>query len=141
MKLIQLVYVSSATVPFEKPELFELLAISRANNAKVDVTGLLLFKGGNFLQTLEGDEQVVNSLFVRVSKDPRHNGILTLLKNSIEKREFQDWSMAFRDLSDVDLAAFPGYSEFLNVTLTDQSLTKNPSKVNRLLSVFRTSMR
>lgn len=49
--------------------------------------------------------------------------------------------MAFKDLRDPDLLNVPGYSEFLNISLADQSLGKDSSKAKRLLAVFRTVMR
>lgn len=141
MKTIQLLYGSTATVPFGKPELLELLEKSRTNNAKLNVTGLLLFKDGQFMQVLEGDEPAVTSLYQRIAQDPRHTGSMVFLHRPIEQRDFADWSMAFRDLRDPDLAKVPGYSEFLNLSLADQSLAKDTSKARRLLAVFRTVVR
>ncbi len=54
-----LVYVSSAVRPFSRVDLDDLLATSRANNARVGITGMLLYKDGNFMQVLEGDEEAV----------------------------------------------------------------------------------
>lgn len=141
MKLIQLLYGSTATVSFGKPELLELLNKSRTNNAKVNVTGLLLFKDGQFMQVLEGDEPVVTSLYQRISQDPRHTGSMIFLQRPIEQRDFADWSMAFKDLRDPDLLNVSGYSEFLNHSLADQSLGRDASKAKRLLAVFRNAMR
>lgn len=141
MKTIQLLYGSTATVPFGKPELLELLNKSRTNNAKINVTGLLLFKDGQFMQVLEGDEPAVTSLYERIARDPRHTGSMVFLNRPIEQRDFPDWSMAFKDLRDPDLLKTPGYSEFLNVSLADPTLGKDTSKAKRLLTVFRTVMR
>lgn len=141
MKTIQLLYGSTATVSFGKPELLELLNKSRTNNTKVDVTGLLLFKDGQFMQVLEGDEPVVTSLYQRIAQDPRHTGSMVFLQRPIEQRDFPNWSMAFKDLRDPDLLKVPGYSEFLNVSLADSSIGKDASKAKRLLAVFRTAMR
>ena len=141
MKTIQLLYGSTATVPFGKPELLELLDKCRNNNAKLNVTGLLLFKDGQFMQVLEGDEPVVTSLYQRIAQDPRHTGSMVFLQRVVEQRDFADWSMAFRDLRDPDLLKVPGYSEFLNLSLADQSLVKDTSKARRLLAVFRTVVR
>ena len=52
----QLVYVSAATHAFTKSELLELLNKARANNQRLGITGLLLFKDGDFIQLLEGDK-------------------------------------------------------------------------------------
>ncbi|MBK7998996.1 MAG: BLUF domain-containing protein [Verrucomicrobia bacterium] len=141
MKTFQLLYGSTATAPFGKPELLELLNKSRANNERVNVTGLLLFKDGQFMQVLEGEEPVVTSLYQRISQDPRHTGSMVFLQRAIEQRDFPDWSMAFKDLRDPELLDMPGYSEFLNVSLADPSIGKDASKAKRLLSVFRTAMR
>ncbi len=141
MNTIQLLYGSSATVPFGKPELLELLNKSRNNNAKVNVTGLLLYKDGQFMQVLEGDEPAVTSLYQRISRDPRHTGSMVFLQHPIEQRDFPDWSMAFKDMRDPDLLKVPGYSEFLNVSLADKSLGKDAPKAKRMLAVFRTAMR
>lgn len=47
--LFQLVYVSSATVLSTSEQLCELLQGSHRRNAQAGVTGLLLYKGGNFM--------------------------------------------------------------------------------------------
>ena len=100
MALTQIVYVSSAKASFGKPEVLELLRTSRLNNERAGLTGILLYKDGNFLQVLEGEGAAVQALFEKISADPRHGGVLRLLKSEIAAREFPDWSMAFRDLRD-----------------------------------------
>lgn len=133
---MQVVYASSATELFEKDDLASLLQHSRENNARRDISGILLYKGGNFMQVLEGEASTVDALLDVISRDRRHKGVLRLLRRPIETRDFPDWSMAFRDLKDVDLRQHPGYSDFLNTTLTDPSLQGNDSKVIRLIHSF-----
>ena len=137
----QLVYVSTASVSFSRPELLSLLDKCRANNEKLNVTGILLLKNSNFMQVLEGDEAVVESLFEKISKDVRHRGILKLLSTHIDDRDFSDWSMAFRNLNDIDVASYPGYSEFLNLSFVDSEFAADASRAKRLLKVFRTTIR
>jgi hypothetical protein len=36
---------------------------SRENNLRLDVTGMLLYKGGNFMQMLEGEKDAVLGLY------------------------------------------------------------------------------
>lgn len=142
MKLIQLVYVSSATAPMSKADLLALLDRTRAKNEKAQITGLLLFKDGSFMQVLEGPELAVLGLFEhKIKKDHRHTGILTLFKSEIAEREFPDWSMAFPELNDPNLLSRPGYSEFLNLSFRDRSFANDKSKAKRLISVFRVNMR
>ncbi len=109
-----LVYVSSAARPFSGKDLRVLLETCRKNNAELGVTGMLLYKDGNFMQALEGDEGAVRGLYERIAADPRHGGEITLQQGFAEGRQFSDWSMGFHDLDSPEARSDPGYSEFLN---------------------------
>lgn len=60
--MFRLIYVSSATAPFTEQQLEELLQESRRNNLSADITGMLLYREGKFMQTLEGPEVAVKKL-------------------------------------------------------------------------------
>jgi hypothetical protein len=139
--MISVVYVSSAARPFSNSELVELLNKSRVRNEAIGITGILLYKDGNFMHAIEGEEQPVNALLARIERDPRHRGMLILLKEQIEQRRFPDSSMAFRNLESSEALALPGYSEFLNSPLTGEEFAKHPSRCQRLLLVFKRDMR
>lgn len=141
MPLVQVIYASSATELFEKDELIALLETSRANNHAVDVTGILLYKDGNFLQVLEGPEPAVDTLLARIAKDQRHKRVMVFFRQTIENRDFPHWSMAFRDLKDPELAKLPGFNEFLNLSLADPSLLSDSPRVRQMISVFAKSIR
>ena len=72
-----------------------ILQASRRNNARVGVTGGLLFSDGCFAQVLEGPIDRVESVFERIQCDPRHADVTVLQANPIETRDFPEWSMAF----------------------------------------------
>ncbi len=112
--MFHLVYVSSAVSPFSDQELDELLAISRTNNTKCGVTGMLLYLEGNFIQALEGEKDAVMATNLRIAKDPRHRGVLVLLQGDIEKRDFPDWSMGYRRVDRDGAGQIPGYTDFLD---------------------------
>ena len=61
MSLITLIYGSAAVDPFTEPELIALLEKSRANNQSLGVTGMLVYRDGNFLQVLEGEAEQVDT--------------------------------------------------------------------------------
>jgi hypothetical protein len=134
------VYVSAAVDPFSASELVHLLDTARRNNAALGVTGMLLYKDGNFMQVLEGDEATVRNVYAKIERDPRHRGLLTLLQGTTEERQFADWSMAFRDLDAPEAGAIPGYSEFLNTPLTGSEFVADPSRCQKLLAVFKRTM-
>ena len=91
--MFQLVYVSSSVKPFSNEELLQLLAKARRNNEKLGISGMLLYKDGDFMQALEGDEAIVRSLSARIATDSRHKGVNTVMQGLCAEREFPDWSM------------------------------------------------
>lgn len=137
--MFSLTYVSSASEPFSARHLRALLQKCVSNNRPRDVTGMLLYKDGNFMQVLEGEEKVVRAVHNVIAADPRHRGLMTLLQGSTPGRQFPDWSMGFKDLG-ADLDNPEGYSEFLNLPLTGTEFKSDPSKAQKLLLTFKKSM-
>ena len=135
-----LIYISSASREFSETELRELLAKSRLNNEKLGITGSLLYKDGNVMQVIEGDEEAVKALYNKITLDPRHRGILTLLEGQEEERQFPEWSMAFMDLNSAEAIANPGYSDFLKTSLSRNEFLIDPTICQKLLLKFRQSM-
>ena len=109
--LLSIVYSSAATVPFEDVDLAALLAVSRMNNERRGLTGLLLFRDGQFMQVLEGPEAAVRRALATIAADPRHTGVWTLDEETIEHRRFGAWSMGYRPLADGELTAWFGSAE------------------------------
>ena len=95
--MIQLIYASAATTPFTPAALRLLLSKARARNTLYQVTGMLLYHDGAFLQVLEGPESGVEVIQRSIYKDPRHTNTRTLLQQTSSVREFKSWSMGFMD--------------------------------------------
>ena len=72
-----------------------ILATSQANNARVGVTGALMFTDGYFAQVLEGGREVVEQVFERIQLDERHSDVQLLSFAPIDARVFPNWAMAF----------------------------------------------
>lgn len=135
--MISLTYVSSATAFLSPNELLALLHTARANNTALGLTGMLLYKDGNFMQVLEGDEATLRNLYRKIAYDTRHSGLIKLLDHPIQARQFPSWSMAFTNLDDATPDSVPGYSEFLNLSFTAPAFQQNPSRAQKLLQTFR----
>jgi Sensors of blue-light using FAD len=92
-----LIYTSQALHEFSAADLKKLLVRSRLNNSAVNVTGMLIYRGGVFLQALEGDEPSVREVFSRIEADTRHSHvqILTNQPSVSGQRLFGKWSMGF----------------------------------------------
>ena len=71
----ELIYVSAAVTPMDQQELAALLLKARANNKRLDVSGILVHHEGSFLQVLEGDPTVVEPLFARIQRDKRTSAV------------------------------------------------------------------
>ena len=139
--LHHLTYVSSATGLFSTEQLHELLAKARVANERDGITGMLLYKDGNFMQTIEGPAPAIDALRERIELDPRHRGIIFLRSGSREQRLFDGWSMGFTDLTHGAMSDVPGYTEFLRTPFTAEVFGSDPEASQRLLLVFRDNMR
>ena len=93
--MFYLIYISSAVELMDDDALLFLLDQSREKNLTLDVTGMLVYQDGAFMQMLEGDKQVVLDLYKTICADSRHKGVMTMLTGDIQKRNFEDWSMGF----------------------------------------------
>ena len=100
--IYQLVYVSRACTEMDTDTLDELLRLARLNNSKRDITGMLLYHDGSFIQVLEGEKSAVEKLFAAISDDPRHENANVVLRTEVEDRTFDQWSMGYKRASTLD---------------------------------------
>lgn len=138
--VFQIVYVSSAVRPFSPADLVDLLAQARPRNAAADVTGMLLYHDGNFMQLLEGSEKQVRTTHERIKTDPRHTGMITLIQGPASERICGDWSMGLRNISSEEAKNASGLNEFLIGSWRKESGTEQ-KRALRLLYQFRESLR
>jgi hypothetical protein len=135
--LYRLAYFSSAQEYFSKPQLLTLLNKAREKNASLGITGMLLFKEGNFMQLIEGEKVALHSLFQTISDDPRHHHLLVIFNEAAQERLFADWTMGFYDLADPDLQTLPGFSPYMNHPLDGAVCQNDPSGCLALFKLFR----
>lgn len=111
--LRRFVYLSTGADLMGDRDLLELLRRASENNKRYQLTGLLLYMGGNFIQLLEGAPDPVGSLFAKIEKDPRHHSCITMLDCDAAQRLFPDWSMAFRPSADLSVEERKEIGDFL----------------------------
>ncbi|MDJ0754649.1 MAG: BLUF domain-containing protein [Ardenticatenaceae bacterium] len=138
--MFYLVYSSSATELLTEEQLLELLHQSRIYNEKVGITGMLLYKDGNFFQVLEGEKHEVEKLYDKICRDVRHHNLILLITGTEEERKFPDWTMAFRNLSGADIASIPGFVDIFDPAVSKQELFSDPSISQKLLLKFKEIM-
>jgi hypothetical protein len=135
IELIQCIYASAASRDFEAAELAELLEAARANNAKLGLTGMLLYAEGSFFQVLEGQPEVVEALYAKIERDRRHDQVTLVIKEPIPKRYFDAWTMGFYKISREELAGMSGVNDFFGKERTEISVDAGRAK--KLLAAFR----
>ena len=118
MKLIQLAYSSRAKKNFSDIEMLEFLDRFRKKNTEMGITGILIYKDGHFLQFLEGEENKIDSLYAAIEKDKRHDNVILLLREEIEKRSFRDWSMGYVDLDKLDQDSIPVFTNIFDMKIS-----------------------
>lgn len=141
LPLVSVVYVSTATTVFTSKDLAELLRYARDRNSREGISGMLLYRSGNFIQAVEGPALAIDDLLARIGRDKRHDGLITLLRQPATRRDFADWSMGFSDLTDPGVAQQPGYSDFLRRMDSGPMGMEDAAIALRLLERFKQNNR
>lgn len=94
-ELVSVLYTSTARVEFDEAMLADLLAASRSSNERLEVTGMLLYRRGRFVQVLEGSSAAVDDVLNRIRADDRHSDVRVLIEEPLAQRVFADWSMGY----------------------------------------------
>lgn len=123
-----MVYLSFASDGIDEMAIKDILNKARAKNSDKGISGMLLFKGGVFLQLLEGLKDDVRQLYKKIEVDGRHQNLKILIETDInEKRIFDSWTMAYKEISGPDL-------ELINTILPWAKIVDcDPSEYNNKL--------
>lgn len=101
--LRSLTYVSRSTDFMSEAEFTHLGLEAARLNALDGITGLLVYNGERFCQTVEGAPAAIDSLLQRLGADPRHHDLEVIDDGAIVQRRFRSW--------DMQLLALPGERE------------------------------
>ncbi|MDF1691947.1 MAG: BLUF domain-containing protein [Zhongshania sp.] len=137
--IFYLIYVSSAVKQMPEEDLLLLLRQSQAKNCDLDISGMLLYKGGNFMQMLEGDEKTVRELYATIKNDERHKNVLTIITGNLKERNFIGWSMGFQNMDKV--ADLQTYDNYIKDNLTLYPFKGDAEQAYEFISHFNASNR
>lgn len=87
-------YVSSSKNLTAK-DLEQLFYYTKRNNTELEVSGLLIYNSGNFLQIIEGKLENVEPLYNKINTDQRHNHLIKLIDAPLKERIFEDYDVGF----------------------------------------------
>ena len=115
-QLKRVVYVSEKTDASDTT-LKDIIASSQKNNPEEGVTGCLLSGSNSFIQLLEGPADFIDTLYSKISKDNRHENVMTLCEEKIDERLFLSWSMKLAPFENMEWSKEDFNSgNFLNIT-------------------------
>ncbi len=125
--LLSVLYTSNASEHFDDDTLDGLLTQARSSNRENDLTGMLLYRRGRFVQVLEGPEDHVRDLLAKIAEDSRHVGMRVLIDEPISHRNFADWTMGYQRRDEPSGPPPPGYRD----SFTDLDESDDPASVVR----------
>ena len=132
-----MIYISTATKLMTEEELTSLLETARHNNSANNITGMLLYSNGTFMQVLEGkDRDKLQTLYQTIEQDKRHHSIIRMTEGKTRKRQFPDWSMGFNHIEQ-ETAETSGFNNFMAQTAEISNKNTMESTAWRLLLLFR----
>ena len=135
-QLLTLTYTSAATRLMSVAQLVELIEQIRPKNERLGLTGLLLYSGGNVIQTLEGTSYAVDSVFDAIRLDARHGDVRVVDRRHVTDRSFPTWSMGFRNVSAREVADLQDFNEFARQSV-GHDLLAHAAPAFELLESFR----
>ena len=124
--LVELLYCSASAVPkLANADLDQILASARWRNLAQDITGMMIYYRGEFVQILEGRKKSVQNVYEKfICPDPRHMAINKVLENTISHRSFNDWSMGFLGAPGIDSPMPLSATGILMNTLSEEAKAK-----------------
>ena len=134
-QLVQCIYSSASAKQLTTQELAAILNKARANNEKLNITGMLLYEKQSFFQILEGPAKNIDVIYRKIERDQRHNQITKILYHPIEERMFNRWSMGYAEVTLKDLASLKGLNDFFRKGKCYTDLDEGKAKT--LLTAFR----
>ncbi len=124
--LVELLYCSVSVAPkLTDEDLNHILASARRRNLAEDITGMLIYHRGEFVQILEGESKSVANVYEKfIGSDLRHTAINKVQENTISHRSFHEWSMGFVGTPEIESLMPSSAMGILMNMLTDEAKSK-----------------
>ena len=102
-QLFHFSYISKLSPEYDATHVVDIIKVSRKNNIKDHITGILVYDGERFFQYIEGPKATVLNLLSRLKSDHRHVGMSILFENAhYTNRFYNDWHLAYTYINEKD---------------------------------------
>ncbi|MCW5520105.1 BLUF domain-containing protein [Aureitalea sp. L0-47] len=88
-------YVSTAAPSLDENGLADLYEEAIQKNTEQNITGILLYSDGNFMQIMEGEAAPLLKLYNSIDNDVRHHHLIKLTDREIKQRIFENYANGF----------------------------------------------
>ncbi|MFK8027353.1 MAG: BLUF domain-containing protein [Gammaproteobacteria bacterium] len=135
--LMHLIYVSKAIDDLSQQELSSILSSSQKNNYRLNLTGILIFSNGKFMQFLEGTKFSVLRTFESIKNDFRHHDIDVVRRSNISKRQFEGWCMRLTNTHEISENSGLIFEKLFSVEEMTEDINKLAVESNAWLLAFK----
>lgn len=125
MPIRQLIYRSQKAESFPESELHALLHGCKEANTAHEITGILFYIDGHFIQCIEGSVADVEQLLSNIIHDARNINVVVLSDMMLVERAFPTWWMGFRRMSTAELMQQKGFIEISSTETLDNILDRH----------------
>lgn len=124
-------YISKADPGLTKAMINEIFQITETNNNACNISGILLHSLGNFFQVLEGEEDMLKTLYEdKIKNDTRHSNIYEVYNRSAVNPIFANYISQFKTITT------HGQLEEIRNYLHSNRSESTSDKLSRLLQPF-----
>ncbi len=137
--LVEFLYNSaSVSSQLTNMDLDHILASARRRNVAEEITGMLLYYRGEFVQILEGEKKSVENIYDKyIGPDLRHTALNKVHQNTISHRSFSEWSMGFIGAQEIESRMPSSAIGILMNMLTNEAKSKPLSfGLNAFVSIY-----
>lgn len=138
----RIVYTSTSREMMSERGLQHILRAARKYNGAYNITGLLIYHDGCFLQVLEGEQSLVENCYKMILQDDRHSCCIKMADEAVVGRMFPEWWMcylAFEELGEHQRKQFISLQSFA-MRARGKDLTSD-HKTNAFLLAFLSAFR
>jgi hypothetical protein len=92
-----ILYVSESNIGFShaKDRLSNIVEYSRWWNGSVGITGALVFTEKHFVQFIEGSDEAIDDMLIKLNSDARHMNVVVIESVERHSRYFEEWDLAY----------------------------------------------
>lgn len=116
-------YISSVSEKLTNEDIETLFIDTKEFNNVNDIRGILLYSDQTFFQIIEGQYDVIKSLFDKIQQDYRHYNILKILETKSTERRYSRFNSKYitynKEEANIELIKF---LELNNENMPDQKL-------------------